>query len=100
MLKKLTLVDLFSGVGGFSIGFLKANDAARGFRFEPKLLVDIDPTAAFTFKKNYPHIPFWPKDLSSVTGAEILKLVGLAPGQLDFLVGGPPCQGFSPNGKR
>jgi DNA-methyltransferase (dcm) len=62
--------------------------------------VDSDPTVAGTFKRNYPKIPFWPKDLSSAQGADILKLVKLRPGELDFLVGWPPCQGFSPNGKR
>jgi DNA (cytosine-5)-methyltransferase 1 len=98
--KHLTVVDLFAGVGGFSLGFLKANEYANGAAFDLKLLVDIDPTAAFTFKKNFPRIPFWPQDLSQVSGAQLLSLTKLKPGQLDFLVGGPPCQGFSPNGKR
>jgi DNA (cytosine-5)-methyltransferase 1 len=30
----------------------------------------------------------------------MLKLLKLRTGELDFLIGGPPCQGFSPNGKR
>jgi DNA (cytosine-5)-methyltransferase 1 len=64
------------------------------------LLVDSDPTAADTFKKNFPKTPFWPKDLGAVQGSDILKLVKLKAGELDFLVGGPPCQGFSPTGKR
>lgn len=65
-----------------------------------RLLVDVDPTAAFTFKKNFPKIPFWPTDLSCIGGLDILKLLKLKAGELDFLVGGPPCQGFSPSGKR
>lgn len=100
MRNKLTVVDLFSGVGGFSLGFLNANEVARPYTFDVRLLVDIDPTAAFTFKKNFPKIPFWPKDLGTVHGSEILKIASLSVGELDFLVGGPPCQGFSPNGKR
>jgi DNA (cytosine-5)-methyltransferase 1 len=98
--KSLTVVDLFAGVGGFSLGFLKANAKPDSLAFDLKLLVDIDPSAAFTFKKNRPRIPFWPQDLSKISGPEILALLKLRPAQLDFLVGGPPCQGFSPNGKR
>src|ERR1035441_4067354 len=95
-----TVVDLFAGVGGFSLGFLRANEPTDKFKFDLRLLVDSDPSAVDTFKKNFPKIPFWPKDLSNVHGGDILKLVKLNTGQLDFLVGGPPCQGFSPNGKR
>src|SRR3989442_1608179 len=96
----LTVVDLFAGVGGFSLGFLKANEQAGKFMFDLRLLVDSDPTAADTFKKTFPKTPFWPKDLSNVQGSDLLKLVKLRAGELDFLVGGPPCQGFSPSGKR
>jgi DNA (cytosine-5)-methyltransferase 1 len=96
----LTVVDLFAGVGGFSLGFLKGCDATEKLGFDLRLLVDSDPSAVFTFKKNFPKIPYWLKDLSQVDGAEILRLTKLTSGDLDFLIGGPPCQGFSPNGKR
>jgi DNA (cytosine-5)-methyltransferase 1 len=96
----LTVIDLFAGVGGFSLGFLKANEHPAKLKFDVRLLVDSDPTAAYTFKKNCPKTPFWPKDLSNVQGSDVLKLVKLRAGELDFLVGGPPCQGFSPSGKR
>jgi len=96
----LTVVDLFAGVGGFSLGFLNAGEPASKFKFDLRLLVDSDPAAAETFKRNFPKIPFWPKDLNNVQGSELLKLVKLRTGELDFLVGGPPCQGFSPSGKR
>ena len=91
---------MFAGVGGFTLGFLRASEQAAKFGFDLRLLVDSDPSAVDTFKKNFPKIPFWPKDLSNVHGGDILKLVKLNLGELDFLVGGPPCQGFSPNGKR
>lgn len=100
MAKALTVIDLFAGVGGFSLGFLNASAAAKKFKFDLRLLVDSDPSAAYTFKRNLPQIPFWPKDLGNVEGNEILKLAKLKTGELDFLIGGPPCQGFSPNGKR
>lgn len=95
-----SVVDLFAGVGGFSLGFLKANEQASRFRFDLRLLVDCDPTAAETFKLNFPRVPYRPKDLNQVQGRDILKILKLKTGELDFLVGGPPCQGFSPNGKR
>lgn len=95
-----TVVDLFAGVGGFSLGFLKASEQSVKFEFDLRLLVDSDPSAVDTFKKNFPRIPFWPKDLANVHGSDILKLVKLRAGEIDFLIGGPPCQGFSPNGKR
>jgi len=100
MTPTFSVVDLFAGVGGFSEGFLRANRTEKDFQFALKLLVDSDPTASFTFKKNYPRIPFWTADIGKVGAAEILKLIGMKKGDLDFLIGGPPCQGFSQNGKR
>jgi DNA (cytosine-5)-methyltransferase 1 len=96
----LTFIDLFAGIGGFSQGFLRANEAGASFNFVPKLLVDVDETAGLTFKKNFPHIPFWVQDLYKVEGGQILGLTKMKRGDLDFLIGGPPCQGFSTNGKR
>src|ERR1043166_2933345 len=95
-----SVVDLFAGVGGFSLGFRNANGAEEPFRFDIRLLVDVDPTAAVTFKKNFPQIPFWPKDLEMIGGGDVLEKAKLRAGELDFLIGGPPCQGFSMNGKR
>ncbi len=99
-MKTFSVVDLFAGVGGFSQGFLRANKMETEFQFDLKLLVDSDPTASFTFKKNFPRIPFWTADIGKITGIQLLKLLKLDAGTLDFLIGGPPCQGFSPNGKR
>src|SRR2546430_1219724 len=100
MRASLTVVDLFAGVGGFALGFLRASEVANSAVFDLRLLVDVDPTAAFTFKRNFPKVPYWPRDLSQVDGNDLLKLIKLGVGDLDFLVGGPPCQGFSPSGKR
>jgi DNA (cytosine-5)-methyltransferase 1 len=99
-MKELSVVDLFAGVGGFSQGFLRANRENHDFRFALKLLVDSDPTASYSFKKNFPQIPYWTKDIGKLTGEELLKLLKIKTGELDFLIGGPPCQGFSPSGKR
>ncbi len=99
-MKEFSVVDLFAGVGGFSQGFLRANRDESDFRFALKLLVDSDPVASYSFKKNYPQIPYWTKDIGKLTGDELLKILKLKAGELDFLIGGPPCQGFSQNGKR
>ena len=97
----MTVVDLFAGVGGFTQGFLRASQALPAdTKFEVRLLADLDQTAAYTFKKNFPQIPYWPIDLAKVDGAGVLKLLKMKAGELDFLIGGPPCQGFSSNGKR
>lgn len=99
-MKMLSVVDLFAGVGGFSQGFLRANQETSDFQFDLKLLVDSDPTASFTFKKNFPRIPFLTADIGKIGADQLLKLARVKPGTLDFLIGGPPCQGFSANGKR
>jgi DNA (cytosine-5)-methyltransferase 1 len=95
-----SVVDLFAGIGGFAEGFLRANCFKRDFKFDLKLLVDSDSSATFTFKKNYPQIPYWTADVAKVGADEFLKLLTIRSGHLDFLIGGPPCQGFSSNGKR
>ena len=100
MINEFSVIDLFAGVGGFSQGFIRANRKELDFRFALKLLVDSDPTASYTFKKNFPQIPYWTRDISKLSGAELIGLLKMQVGELDFLIGGPPCQGFSPNGKR
>jgi DNA (cytosine-5)-methyltransferase 1 len=100
MMTTFSVVDLFAGVGGFSQGFLHSNSRDLGFQFDLRLLVDSDPTAAFAFKKNFPRIPFWTADIDKISGDQLATLLKIKSGALDFLIGGPPCQGFSANGKR
>ncbi|MCG2725270.1 MAG: DNA cytosine methyltransferase [Elusimicrobia bacterium] len=94
--KPYTVIDLFSGVGGFSIGFIKAN---ANKLFEMKLLVDFDKDAGYTFRKNYPDIPFLCHDVSKLTLKDIKHYSGVFTNP-DVVIGGPPCQGFSNAGKR
>jgi DNA (cytosine-5)-methyltransferase 1 len=63
-------------------------------------MVDSDYSAALTFKRNRPRARYWPKDLSKVTGREVLETAELEPEQLDVLTAGPPCQGLSKVGAR
>lgn len=94
---KPTLVDLFCGAGGLSDGFRRA-----GFR--TVLAIDSNPTAIQTYRLNHPEVR--PDrvicgDLRDFRNAEFdLIRKKLAGQQVDVLVGGPPCQGFSRVGWR
>lgn len=82
-----TLVDLFSGCGGASLGFKKAG-------FKIVAAVDVDHSACKTYAANVGVRPI-EGDIRNMTGEEILKNSGLSRGQVDIVVGCPPCQGFS-----
>lgn len=83
-------IDLFAGAGGLAEGFRQA-----GWRILAG--ADNDPSAAETFRLNFPEALFFEKDISSLRPAKLLKKCDLKPGQLDCLIGGPPCQSFSYN---
>jgi len=85
--KKKTVLDLFSGCGGMSLGFEQAG-------FEIKLGIDNWNDALLTFKRNHKNSNTLEKDLSLLEPSEI----GIE--SIDVIIGGPPCQGFSIAGKR
>jgi DNA (cytosine-5)-methyltransferase 1 len=81
-----TVVDLFAGAGGFSLGFELAGARIAG-------AVEIDHWACETFKANHPDAVVLQEDIAKISDATILATFGeLKP---DILLGGPPCQGFS-----
>ena len=92
-----SLAEFFCGCGGFSHGF------ARTGEYNVVLGNDIKPAALNTFKRNHispetgaPEIIS--HDIRTVTLETVQDLLaskGVAPGELDCLIGGPPCQGFS-----
>ena len=95
--RRLGVVDLFCGAGGFSLGFQAAGCEILG-------AVDIDETAARTYAENFrslqPEAP--PVVLSGDEGnvEDQLDLERLALRRRpDILIGGPPCQGFSRLGR-
>ena len=53
-----------------------------------------------TYRLNHPDTMILHRDIATVSGAEILNLMGMQSGDLDILDGSPPCQGFSTMGKR
>ena len=89
---KLNVIDLFSGAGGLSKGFMDAG-------YNIVVGVDNDEMALNTFKKNHPGSQTLNADLSKPETFEEIKK--LAKGKtIDVIVAGPPCQGFSLSGPR
>lgn len=84
---RFTAIDLFCGAGGFSVGLKRAG-------FDVRLAVDSWQIAVDSYQKNFKH-PVLCRDLSTMTGRELLRHAGARKGEIDLLVGGPPCQGFS-----
>ena len=96
-----TFVDLFAGAGGFALGFLKAGFKCVG-------AIEIDDRASKAYTKNFPNHADQPFSRLGPERGNILKLdrnfflataekAGIA--DLDVLIGGPPCQGFSKVGR-
>jgi DNA (cytosine-5)-methyltransferase 1 len=90
---KHTAIDLFSGAGGISLGVANAG-------FEVLLASDISGACAWTHERSLPSIPFLRADLARLSVSEILSAAKIRRGELDLLIGGPPCQGFSIIGQR
>lgn len=88
-----TAIDLFAGAGGITLGLLNAG-------FNVRLCSDFNAACAATHQSNFPHIPFIHGDIREVKSRQIMKVAGLKRGELDLLIGGPPCQGFSILGQR
>lgn len=90
MLPALRTVDLFCGAGGITEGFRQAG-------YECLYANDSMPEAIRTFEMNHPEAWADCGDIEKVKPADIRAELGLKKGELDVLVGGPPCQGFSIN---
>lgn len=90
---RYTHVSLFSGALGLDLGFLAAG-------FDLRMTNDIKEESKDTITQNLDGITFVHRDSSNLTSDRILDIVGLKPGELDLLTGGPPCQPFSTAGKR
>jgi DNA (cytosine-5)-methyltransferase 1 len=92
--KDLTHIDLFAGIGGFTLGF-----EATG-KFSTRLMADSDQSAGVAFKRNRPRARYWTTDLSVAEASEIMRLGKFEKDELDVLTAGPPCQGLSKVGRR
>jgi DNA (cytosine-5)-methyltransferase 1 len=86
-------IDLFAGAGGLSLGFEQAG-------FDVVAAVDIDPIHCAVHKFNFPNCATVCKSVVDVTGDGLRKTAGLGNRDIDIVMGGAPCQGFSMIGKR
>lgn len=90
-----TFIDLFCGCGGFTLGMLRAG-------FDCKAAIDSNTQAIATLRANLqaksptnlPSVGFaLEADLTTLTPQSLAAIIGTQ--QIDVIVGGPPCQGFS-----
>ncbi|MEN3538363.1 DNA cytosine methyltransferase [Microbispora sp. ZYX-F-249] len=81
----ITVIDLFAGAGGLAQGFKQAR-----LGYQTVFAVEIDPAAARTFKQNF-GCPVYDGPIEKVSDEDYPKA--------DVIIGGPPCQGFSPLGR-
>ena len=94
MRRKPILIDLFCGCGGFSKGFENAG-------FDIALGIDSWKDATITYQHNFPNAIVLNQDITTVTGEVLLnRLKNMSTEDIDVIIGGPPCQGFSLSGKR
>jgi DNA (cytosine-5)-methyltransferase 1 len=79
----MTAIDIFSGVGGMSIGAIMAG-------IDVKLAIDSDEMVAKTYAFNHPNTKVIQSDIKSILDSDFVHST-----PIDVLFGGPPCQGFS-----
>lgn len=100
--RSLTIVDLFSGCGGLTLGFAQAARAA-GLSLDVRLAVDFEPLATTVYARNFPQAERIETEsvealFDGTIGAELSfteHRTRASVGKLDALLGGPPCQGHS-----
>jgi DNA (cytosine-5)-methyltransferase 1 len=89
----MNFVDLFSGIGGLSLGLERAGLRCVG-------ALDNWKVATETFAANHPNRSVICGDITELTASQFLERIGVSKYAIDGIVGGPPCQGFSTMGKR
>jgi DNA (cytosine-5)-methyltransferase 1 len=85
----MKVMDLFCGTGGFSKGF--ENTGA----FDVVFGIDVLPLSVETFRLNHEAAVGLVEDIRTLPLRSVQELIGLRRGEVDVIVGGPPCQGFS-----
>ena len=82
----MKIIDLFSGIGGFALGFQRA-----GYQFTEHYFSEIDKHAIANYKHNFPHAKYI-GDITTLHGGDFTGI--------DVITFGSPCQDFSLAGKR
>lgn len=94
MKNKIKVIDLFCGVGGLSYGF------AHDDNFEIVAANEILPNMAKAYELNHPSVKVYNKDIKNFGIADLERDFGIKSGEIDLVIGGPPCQAYSTVGKR
>ena len=81
---KYAVVDLFAGAGGLSLGFVQTQ------KYDIKVAFENNPDMQATYRKNHPSTDVL-GDVCQANYKEIREKYG----EIDVVIGGPPCQGFS-----
>ena len=89
MTEKLKVLDLFSGIGGFSLGLERTGG------FDTVAFCEIEPFPRKVLAKHWPEVPCY-EDVTKLTG-NILRRDGIS---VDVITGGFPCQDISVAGKQ
>ena len=88
MVGKIKAVDLFCGIGGTTQGLKKAGISVVG-------AIDSMKDAIQGYRMNHPEVFLLEKNIRDVTTESFLAELDMNKGELDLLIGCPPCQGFS-----
>lgn len=83
-----TVIDLFAGCGGFSVGFQQAG-------FQIKKAVEFDKQIASSYMHNHTGVQMIAEDIGKVDNENFFS-----ERETNIIIGGPPCQGFSMSGER
>lgn len=84
----MNVISLFSGCGGLDLGFERAG-------FDIPVANEFDKAIWETFKVNHPKTKLIEGDIRQVTKSDIVKYLD---GEVDGIIGGPPCQSWSEAG--
>lgn len=88
MKNKPKVISLYSGAGGLDVGLEQAG-------YHVAVALDFDHDSCETLRANIPNSAILEGDIQKISTAEILEQGNLEYGEVDLLVGGPPCQPFS-----
>lgn len=90
-MRKPKLISLYSGAGGLDYGFEAAG-------FETGVAVEMDHDCCETLRRSRPRWAVIERSIFDVPTDEMLEAAGVRPGDIDLVIGGPPCQPFSKAG--
>ena len=79
----MEVIDLFSGCGGLSLGFIK-----EGYNIHKA--VEFDEKIAKIYMENHPEVDVIIDDIRNIDKTGVFSK-----GEAEIIIGGPPCQGFS-----